>query len=384
MDFGGNGGNGIAFRVTTGGSYTSLHCFGVGGLDEGHGPNGLIVGLDGNFYGTTSSGGLNGYGAVFEITPQGTTPTIYSFLGSIDGSMPNCNLLLDADGNFYGTTSAGGAGHNGTLFRITPTGTLTVVHSFAGGTDDVYESSSGPDLIQGTNGIIYGTTQYSGSNNTGAIFQVNLAVPELTSAATTSGTVGVAFAYQTTASELPVTFSATNLPAGLSLNSRSGRITGTPTTSGTTVGSLTVTNSAGTTTTPLTITINPAVIPAFTSLPSAFGQKGGAFSFLAKASGNPTSYSATGLPAGLAINSSTGAITGTPSAIGTTTATLSATNGAGPGTAPLTFQILNSAPTPAQKFVVLDIFGAMGNRNFDQRPNLDRFANLDDPQFRSI
>jgi uncharacterized repeat protein (TIGR03803 family) len=125
----------------------------------------LVQGTDGNLYGTTESGGANSAGTVFKVTPTGTLTTLYSFCAKTnctDGSLPFGGLVLGTDGNFYGTTSLGGiitgdcaTGGCGTLFKITPAGKLTTLHSFDS-TDGV--TPYGP-LVQATNGNFYGTTQ---------------------------------------------------------------------------------------------------------------------------------------------------------------------------------------------------------------------------------
>jgi len=90
----------------------------------------LIQGIDGNFYGTTPVGGAQGpYGTIFNITPAGTLTTFHSFDGS-DGAFATAGLVQAANGTFYGTTETGGAKYSGTVFKITPDGTLTTLHSF--------------------------------------------------------------------------------------------------------------------------------------------------------------------------------------------------------------------------------------------------------------
>ncbi|MGA2373128.1 MAG: choice-of-anchor tandem repeat GloVer-containing protein [Candidatus Korobacteraceae bacterium] len=112
----------------------------------------LVQGSDGNFYGTTYSGGANDYGTVFKITPTGTLTTLYSFCSQtncVDGKYPYAGLVQGSDGNFYGTTSLGGGAHRwGTVFKITSSGTLTTLHSFDG-TD-----GNGPEaaLVQASDG----------------------------------------------------------------------------------------------------------------------------------------------------------------------------------------------------------------------------------------
>jgi len=131
----------------------------------------LVQGADGNFYGTTTVGGANGpYGAIFKITPSGTLSVVHSFGGFGDGAYPSAGLVLGTDGNFYGTTEVGGgAYYSGTVFKMTPDGTLTTLHSFCNDGPPCTDGAQ-PDaaLIQASNGDFYGTTQNGGTNNTGA------------------------------------------------------------------------------------------------------------------------------------------------------------------------------------------------------------------------
>jgi uncharacterized repeat protein (TIGR03803 family) len=127
---------------------------------------GLVQGTDGKFYGTTGNFGANGHGTVFKITLGGTLTTLYSFCsqgGCTDGSYPEAGLIQDTTGNFYGTTSIGGTNNDGTVFKITPSGTLTTLHSFDG-TDGALPQAP---LVQGTNEIFYGTTVQDGHNRYG-------------------------------------------------------------------------------------------------------------------------------------------------------------------------------------------------------------------------
>jgi uncharacterized repeat protein (TIGR03803 family) len=127
-----DGGTLFMFKITPGGTLTALHSF---SLADGIPSAGLIQGTDGDFYGTTFLGGPNGGGTVFKITPGGTLTTLHGFK-SVDGSSPAGALIQGTDGNFYGTTSLGGAGGAytafGTVFKITPQGTLTTLHNFSG------------------------------------------------------------------------------------------------------------------------------------------------------------------------------------------------------------------------------------------------------------
>src|SRR5208282_2584709 len=172
--------------------------------------------------------------------------------------------------------------------------------------------------------------------------------PVITSATTASGTVGTTFSYLITATNTPTSYGATGLPAGLSLNSGNGLISGTPATAATSTVTLSASNSGGTGSASLTLTIAPAPIPApvITSATTASGTVGSAFSYQIAASNTPTSYGATALPAGLSVNSTSGLISGTPTTVGTSTVTLSASSSGGTGGASLTLTIA-AAPIPA-------------------------------------
>src|SRR5437868_11684450 len=170
--------------------------------------------------------------------------------------------------------------------------------------------------------------------------------PVITSPLTATGQVGVAFSYQITATNSPTSFNATGLPAGLTVNTTSGLISGTPTTAGTYSVTISATNGGGTGNATLTLTIKPPP-PVITSSLTATGQVVVAFSYTIAATNSPTSYNATGLPAGLSVNTATGVISGTPAA-GTDagspyTATIRATNSGGTGRGTLT---LTSKPPP--------------------------------------
>ena len=142
---------------------------------NGSGPGVLIQGFDGNFYGTTGFGGTNGDGTFFKFTPEGALTTIYSFCAQTncaDGERP-VTLVQGRDGNFYGVTIVGGllscglSGSGcGTVFKITPTGALTTLHTFAEGTDGSFPAA----LLQGT-GNFYGVTGITPKND-GTVFKI--------------------------------------------------------------------------------------------------------------------------------------------------------------------------------------------------------------------
>jgi hypothetical protein len=184
-------------------------------------------------------------------------------------------------------------------------------------------------------------------SNVMATFTVGLA-PAITSALTKDGVANVALTptYLITATNSPTSYSASGLPAGLSVNTSTGVISGTPTGSGTTNVTISATNAYGTGSATLQITVSLSGAPVITSTLGKTGTVSMPLSpaYLITGSNAPTSYSATGLPAGLSVNTSTGAITGLPTASGVTYATISATNSYGTGSATLTFTVNSSVP----------------------------------------
>jgi len=170
--FGGAGGFGTVFKVTPSGTETVLYSF-AGGNDGEHPYAGVIQGSDGNFYGTTYQGGSSGFGTVFKVTPSGTETVLYTFAGgSSDGAYPEAGLIQGSDGNFYGDTLQGGAGGLGTVFELTPSGTETLLHAFAGGSSDGANPSA--NLVQGSDGNLYGSTGAGGASGNGTFFKVTL------------------------------------------------------------------------------------------------------------------------------------------------------------------------------------------------------------------
>src|SRR6202167_1396665 len=189
---GGTGNGGTVFKITPTGMLTTLYSFCVPDYPycgDGSNPIKLVQGADGNFYGTTAYGGGNGEGSVFKITPSGTLTTIYSFCAQIactDGSTPRDGLTLGSDGNFYSTTYYGGADNQGTLFEITAAGVLTTLHSFDG-TDGRYPIQH---LFQATNSNFYGITDNDGASGDGTIFRLSVGLLPFVETVPTSGAVG--------------------------------------------------------------------------------------------------------------------------------------------------------------------------------------------------
>jgi uncharacterized repeat protein (TIGR03803 family) len=197
---GANGLGGTVFSITTDGTFNTLHSFdGTDGL----GPSQLIQGTDGSFYGTTTLGGVgpclsnSGCGTVFKITPTGDLTTLYSFCAAgdpcPDGAEPAGGLIQGTDGNFYGTTFHGGTTYNngGTVFSITPTGTLRTLHSFCSQTGCPDGDMPYGGVIQDTDGKFYGTTS-NGGLGAGTAFSLSVGLGPFIETLPTSGTVGTA------------------------------------------------------------------------------------------------------------------------------------------------------------------------------------------------
>jgi uncharacterized repeat protein (TIGR03803 family) len=201
-------GCGTIFRITPGGAFRILYNFNFSvGIDP---VAGLVQGTDGNFYGTAERGGISdascplGCGTIFKITPTGTVTTLYTFTGGSDGGNPEGPLTEGTDGNFYGTTSSGGNYQStcgfgsglgcGTLFQITPLGFLTTLHSFS--LTDGATAEGG--LVQHTSGVFFGTT-YAGGNLSGScgidvgcgtLFSLDVGLAPFIKTTTTTGKVG--------------------------------------------------------------------------------------------------------------------------------------------------------------------------------------------------
>ena len=152
---GGTFGQGVVFKITPAGVETMLYSF-TGGADGGEPWGRLVRDSQGNFYGTTyADGGLQlSFGVVFKLSPSGVETVLHSFTGGSDGGHPNGDLIADAQENLYGTTPAIPRSTHGTVFKVSPQGVLTVLHSFLG--PDGFSPRSG--VIMDTGGNFYGTT----------------------------------------------------------------------------------------------------------------------------------------------------------------------------------------------------------------------------------
>lgn len=168
---GGSPGGGTVFKVTRTGQETVLHSFSGQGVDGLSPYGGVITDAAGNLYGTTSFGGAFDAGTVFRLDKIGKETFLYSFgTPTGDGLVPTAGLVMDASGNLYGTTLEGGTANLGTVFEITAGGKETVIHSFTGGTDGATPYYA-PVVID-AEGNLYGTTSAGGSANLGVVFEI--------------------------------------------------------------------------------------------------------------------------------------------------------------------------------------------------------------------
>jgi uncharacterized repeat protein (TIGR03803 family) len=202
----------------------------------------LVQGPDGNFYGTAQS---SAFGAVFKITPSGTLSVLHSFNGTTDGAGPGAGLALATDGNFYGTTGAGGStsgacanGGCGTLFRVTPAGSFSVLHTFA--FNDGAGNQTAP--VQHTNGMLYGDG--NGGTGGGVFYRWSDNLPPFVSTVQLMGAVGskVEILGQGFTAASVVSFNGVAATATI----QSGTSLWTVVPAGATTGFVTVTTSTGT------------------------------------------------------------------------------------------------------------------------------------------
>ena len=187
---GGAKGNGTIYQFALNGTFKTIYEFCKSGTcTDGAHPVGLVQGLDGNFYGATTSGGANGFGDVFKVTRFGGLTVLYSFCSQTnctDGNGPT-GLILGSDGNFYGTTA--NLGSNGAvpnnIYQITPSGTFNVLYSTTLNTQSGVLS-----VMQATDGNFYGTYSLGGANNLGTFFQLSTGLGPFVRALRPYGVIG--------------------------------------------------------------------------------------------------------------------------------------------------------------------------------------------------
>lgn len=301
--------------------------------------------------------GLSDAGTYTVIVSNGIAPAATSNNSSltVNGTMPAITLqpqgqVVGAGSTVTFTTLASGVpaptyqwSLNGTAISGATGASLTL--------SNVTAANNGSYTVVATN--IVGSSPTSSP----ATLTVSPLAPSITnSGAGLSDPVGDSYTYDVVASNSPTSYSATGLPPGLTINAATGVISGTPTTAGIYNVTVTAQNSTGTGNTQLTLTINLAP-PVITSAANASGVINKPFSYSITATNSPASFAASNLPAGLSVNTSTGAITGTPTATGVYSIPISATNPSGTTQGNLTLTVL-SVSYAGQYF---GTFGSGGN-----------------------
>lgn len=184
---GGTSGAGTVFKITSAGTLRVL--FNLSPPTTGYAPfGGLTLAMDGNFYGTTSVGGPGGWGTLFKITPSGKMKVLYSFSNDSNGSSPTSPPIQGVDGNLYGTTSAsfGGSQGFGTIYKITPTGEFSTLYQFSG-VDGQWPWAS---MLLASDGNFYGTCYTGGTSGFGTVYKITPA-GKLTTIYNFDGTHGI-------------------------------------------------------------------------------------------------------------------------------------------------------------------------------------------------
>jgi uncharacterized repeat protein (TIGR03803 family) len=182
---------GTIFEITPSGKFTLLFSFTPSTLAGTNPYAPLLQGRDGNFYGTTNNG-------VFKITPSGKVTSLYKFCSlpnCADGSLPYAGLIQATNSNLLGTTSSGGPNGGGTIFEITPQGQLTTLYTFCSQANCADGSGPLAGLLQATNGKFYGTTTYGGTvtcsfSQCGNVFSLSLGLAPFVATVPTAGVVG--------------------------------------------------------------------------------------------------------------------------------------------------------------------------------------------------
>jgi uncharacterized repeat protein (TIGR03803 family) len=170
-DYGGSSYAGVVFKVDTSGAETVLYNF-TGGNDGAYPYAGLVRDSAGNFYGTATEGGTSGLGVVFELDTSGKETVLHSFTGGTDGIYPYGGLFRDKAGNLYGTTETGGTSNYGVVFKVSKAGKETVLHTFTGAADDgavpLYSN-----FYADAKGYLYSVASQGGTSGEGVLYKLS-------------------------------------------------------------------------------------------------------------------------------------------------------------------------------------------------------------------
>jgi uncharacterized repeat protein (TIGR03803 family) len=178
--------SGVIFRMTPAGKYTVLHNFN-GYPTDGYDPAGTVIqASDGNFYGTTVTGGTNNTGTIYKITPAGAYKVLFTFPPITDGRLPIAGLVQGTDGYLYGIAGLGGTDNRGTLFRVTYTGAFTVVYN-VNYTDGC---NAQVPLFQHTNGTFFSDSYECGTHSEGVVYSLKVGLHPFIALVTTLGKAG--------------------------------------------------------------------------------------------------------------------------------------------------------------------------------------------------
>ncbi|MGC9946834.1 MAG: choice-of-anchor tandem repeat GloVer-containing protein [Bryobacteraceae bacterium] len=177
---------GMVYKLNPAGQETTLYAF-TGGADGAEAMSALVLDPEGNLYGTTYAGGPAKLGTVYEVSSTGQETVLYAFLGALDGALPSAGVIADPEGNLYGTTAYGGTFNAGTVFKVDPSGHQTILYNFAGGTDAAYPSAP---VTRDADGNLYGTTTNGGAANYGTVYKLDTTGHETVLYSFTGGTDG--------------------------------------------------------------------------------------------------------------------------------------------------------------------------------------------------
>jgi uncharacterized repeat protein (TIGR03803 family) len=166
--FGGPYGGGTIFKIAPNGGFLTLYGFGAVNLDGLWPASSVTLDAEGNVYGTTYAGGAGGYGTVFKVTPAGIESSLYNFSNPGPIYPYFCGVTLDHAGNIYGVTAGGGTYGLGTIYKLDPSGNLTILHNFSGPDGKVPYGN----LALDPSGNLYGTTSQGGKFGGGVIFRI--------------------------------------------------------------------------------------------------------------------------------------------------------------------------------------------------------------------